>query len=87
MIHVDLRIFRATRLDLWEHAICFSIGFSSIIFAAIVKATPEHLLEKINITVINEDKVINDDDAFMTALKGDDGSKSSTARLLDEWKS
>jgi len=81
------RICRTKSLSLDEHLICIAIGMSSLIIAAIVRATPEELLNKINVTVINEDKVVSDDDPIMSALKGDSGAhKSSTARLLEEWK-
>jgi len=81
------KICRTKALTIEENLICIAIGFSSLIIAAIVRATPEELLNKINITVINEDKVVSEDDPIMNALKGDSGAhKSSTARLLEEWK-
>jgi len=65
-----VQICRTVPLEMVEHIICASIGFSSILLAAIVKATPEPWVNKINITLINEDKVISDDDPIMSALKG-----------------
>jgi len=81
------RICRTTALSMNENLICVAIGATSLLIQAIVRATPEELLQKINITLINEDKVVSDDDPIMSALKGDSGAhKSSTARLLEEWK-